>query len=89
MSHEVLITRRQRILSFLANPGRAGLRSTVVVSSFTTILLRSALPGYAKNNKILEFEFVTPTTITCRNEVIFPFLHVKECKYMEIYYLYV
>ena len=31
MSQEVLITRRQRILLFFANPGRAGLRSTVVL----------------------------------------------------------
>ena len=48
MSHEVLITRRQRISLFFANPGRAGLRSTVVFtfSSFTTALLRSALPGH-------------------------------------------
>jgi hypothetical protein len=53
MSHEVVITRRQMILLFFANPGRAGFRSTVVFSSFTTVLLRSALPGYAKTNKLL------------------------------------
>ena len=27
-----------------------------------------------------ELEFVTPTMITCRNDGVFPFLHVKECK---------
>jgi hypothetical protein len=43
--------------------------------------------------KLLNFEFwiefVTPTTITCRNDGVFPFLHVNECKCMEIFYLYI
>ena len=29
---------------------------------------------------------VTPTPITCRNEIIFSCSHVRECKYLKIYY---
>ena len=50
MSHEVLITRRQRILLFFAYPGSGDLISTVVNELITTVLLRLALPGFANNN---------------------------------------
>jgi hypothetical protein len=50
MSHEVLIIRRQIILLFFAYPGRVDLRSTVVNELSSTVLLRPALPGFAKNN---------------------------------------
>ena len=53
MSHEVLIIRRQSILLFFAYPGRADLRSIVVNELTTTVLLRPALPGFARNDKIL------------------------------------
>ena len=59
----------------------------LVFLSFENYILFAMVTSVSKNG--YTFEFVTPTTITCRNDVVFPFLHVNECKYMEIYYLYV